>query len=161
MKKFKKFAALLLAGVLMLTMLTACSSGPKSLGAQMADVYLEYINKCRSPEKAKLTNDATLQALAKQALDTIDPETDLIDEEALERFEDEKVPKGVLVAILTDTGAKATVVTQENLEETKKMVESVGDEMVGYGDVYEAIGFAWRTVNGKTYFGMAARGMGE
>ncbi len=70
MKKMKRLVAALLAGVMVLAMLTACSGGgsaPKSTENQLADIYQSAMNAMFGTE---LSNDSTLAARSKVALNS-------------------------------------------------------------------------------------------
>lgn len=69
MKKMKRLVAVLLAGIMALAMLTACSGGgaPKSAEDQVADIYLSAMNAVLGTE---LSNDSTLAARSKVALNS-------------------------------------------------------------------------------------------
>lgn len=72
MKMFKRFAAALLAGVMVLAMLTACGGNggggaPKSVEDQVADIYLSAMNAVLG---TNLPNDSTLAAKSKAALNS-------------------------------------------------------------------------------------------
>lgn len=68
MKKMKRLVAALLAGVMVLAMLTACSGGaPKSTEDQVADIYHSVINAVLGTE---LSNDSTLAARSKIVLNS-------------------------------------------------------------------------------------------
>lgn len=66
MKRLQKFAALLLAGVLMLTLFTACSGG----GGNERDTESEtlVLNAINGKRSSNLSNDAGMQKLAWDAL---------------------------------------------------------------------------------------------
>ena len=64
MKKLKKFAALLLVGVMALALLTACGGGSSGEDAQAEASVMTAINGKRTAA-AKLDNDAERKAVAK------------------------------------------------------------------------------------------------
>ena len=61
MKKLKKFAALLLVGVMALALLTACGGGPTEEQKVLAQISQE--------KGVQVTNDAELRAVAERRLD--------------------------------------------------------------------------------------------
>ena len=63
MKKLKKFAALLLVGVMALALLTACGGGGSGEDAQAEASVMTAINSKRTAA-AKLDNDAERKAVA-------------------------------------------------------------------------------------------------
>ena len=70
MKHLKKLAALLLAGVLALSLLTACGgSGSTSQDAQAEAAVMTAINQNRPVSSAKLQNSSELRKIANQDLD--------------------------------------------------------------------------------------------
>jgi len=70
MKHLKKLAALLLVGVLALSLLTACGgSGSTSQDAQAEAAVMTAINQNRSVNSAKLQNSSELRETAKKDLD--------------------------------------------------------------------------------------------
>lgn len=80
MKHWKRLAALVLAGALMLGCLTGCCSdneeAAKALGEAYVTAYLEYLNKaCHAadPTLPTLENDAEMQAICEWMLDQIGP----------------------------------------------------------------------------------------
>lgn len=70
MKHLKKLAALLLVGVLALSLLTACGgSGSTSQDAQAEAAVIAAINENRPVSSAKLQNSSELRKIANQDLD--------------------------------------------------------------------------------------------
>lgn len=70
MKHLKKLAALLLVGVLALSLLTACGgSGSTSQDAQAEAAVMTAINQNRPVNSAKLQNSSELRKIANQDLD--------------------------------------------------------------------------------------------
>ena len=65
MKMFKRFAAALLAGVMVLAMLTACGggsgSGTSTIGEEFENKYIAAINTLRGEKAEKLENDTDLR----------------------------------------------------------------------------------------------------
>lgn len=70
MKKLKKFAALLLVGVMALALLTACGGGGSGEDAQAEASVMTAINSKRTAA-AKLDNDAERKAVASQNIDYV------------------------------------------------------------------------------------------
>ncbi len=70
MKKLKKFAALLLVGVMALALLTACGGGGSGEDAQAEASVMTAINGKRTAV-AKLDNDAERKAVASQNIDYV------------------------------------------------------------------------------------------
>ena len=70
MKHLKKLAALLLVGVLALSLLTACGgSGSASQDAQAETAVMAAINQNRPVSSAKLQNSSELRKTANQSID--------------------------------------------------------------------------------------------
>lgn len=70
MKHLKKLAALLLVGVLALSLLTACGgSGSTSQDAQAETAVMAAINQNRPVNSAKLQNSSELRKIANQRID--------------------------------------------------------------------------------------------
>lgn len=71
MKHLKKLAALLLVGVLALSLLTACGGGggSTSADAQAETAVMAAINENRSVNSAKLQNSSELRKIANLDLD--------------------------------------------------------------------------------------------
>ena len=73
MKMFKRFAAALLAGVMVLAMLTACGggsgSGTSTIGEEFENKFIAAINTLRGENAGNLENDTDLRnkALAQLA----------------------------------------------------------------------------------------------
>ena len=70
MKKLKKFAALLLVGVMALALLTACGGGGSGEDAQAEASVMTAINSKRTAA-TKLDNDAERKAVASQNIDYV------------------------------------------------------------------------------------------
>lgn len=69
MKHLKKLAALLLVGVLALSLLTACGGGSTSADAQAETAVMAAINQNRPVSSAKLQNSSELRKTANQSID--------------------------------------------------------------------------------------------
>ena len=65
MKKMKRLVAVLLAGVMVLAMLTACGggsgSGTSTVGEEFENKYIAAINTLRGEKAEKLENDTDLR----------------------------------------------------------------------------------------------------
>lgn len=70
MKKLKKFAALLLAGVMVMALLTACGGGGTGEDAQAEASMMSAINGKRTTAQ-KLDNSAERKAVANQNIDLV------------------------------------------------------------------------------------------
>ena len=102
MKKMKRLVAALLAGVMVLAMLTACSGGsaPKSAEDQVADIYLSAMNAVLGTE---LSNDSTLAARSKVALNSNINDAGVITGSSIIAGKPDSAGK-VLVTMISDEG---------------------------------------------------------
>lgn len=105
MKKLSKIVALLLAGVMVLAMLTACGGNggggaPKSVEDQVADIYLSAMNAVLGTE---LSNDSTLAAKSKAALNSNMNDAGVITGKSTIFSEPDSAGK-VLVTMISDEG---------------------------------------------------------
>lgn len=103
MKKMKRLVAALLAGVMVLAMLTACSGGgsaPKSAEDQVADIYLSAMNAVLGTE---LSNDSTLAAKSKVALNSNINDAGVITGSSIIAGKPDSAGK-VLVTMISDEG---------------------------------------------------------
>ena len=105
MKMFKRFAAALLAGVMVLAMLTACGGNggggaPKSVEDQVADIYLSAMNAVLGTE---LSNDSTRAAKSKAALNSNMNDAGVITGKSTIFSEPDSAGK-VLVTMISDEG---------------------------------------------------------
>ena len=149
MKMFKRFAAALLAGVMVLAMLAACGGnggGGASLGEQLENAMVDQMNNVRSEGSEKLTNDPTLRA---QALAVLNKAT------ADGKLKQVDITKNVLV--MAEKGGPdeegyytLLAMTEENLAALKRPQEHNAKY-----DAITAFGVATKVVNGKTYLAFA------
>lgn len=157
MKKFKRIAALLLAGLMMLAMFTACSEedvDQLSLGKRYVQAYVEGINRVRSEGLPTLENDSNLQAYCKKALEQIDADgcfdADLTDNSY---FRD-----GIQLVIEIDSDGEAPEGKYKALALTDKSVavisaqfgDASGNFYAGWDDV-TALGVYYLEVDGALY----------
>ena len=149
MKMFKRFAAALLAGVMVLAMLTACGGnggGGASLGEQLENAMVDQMNNVRSESSEKLTNDPTLRA---QALAVLDKAT--VDGKLKKADITENVAVMVTAKTPDENGYYTLLaMTEENLAALKRPQEHNAKY-----DAITAFGVATKVVNGKTYLAYA------
>ena len=174
MKMFKRFAAALLAGVMVLAMLTACGGGaaPKSLGQQAEELMMQAVNLAMQADgKGSLQNDPTMKNVIYEALGQVD-ENGKIDAKYLPQGEnlENALKTGktgtFTVYEITDENGNAEVITQESVNEMRKMVEQLKQQLSTQDDGDQAnksevtninkFAVATRVVNGKTYIGMGS-----
>lgn len=170
MKKFRRLAALLLAGVLALAVLSGC--GGSRFEREMEETVLKYVNAAMrgtlGEGAREFKNDPELRQKAYEMLGKIDPESGLIDSQKALMIIDERLgDKSTLTFIAVEANGYirdkrlATEITQDELVRIKQKI----DEMLGSnGDGSDgpsakditAFGVAARTIGGKTYMAIGA-----
>ena len=167
MKKFRRLAALLLAGVLALAVLSGC--GGSRFEREMEETVLKYVNavmrETQGEGAREFKNDPELRQKAYEMLGKIDPESGLIDsQKAFMRIEESLGDKSTItfIAVAVEEYRNgrdkllAKEITQDELarikKEIDKMLGSNGDGSDGPSakDI-TAFGVAARTIGGKTY----------
>ena len=166
MKMFKRFAAALLAGVMVLAMLTACGggsgSGTSTIGEEFENKYIAAINTLRGENAGNLENDTDLRnkALAQLAkikedgtIAATDANTSIVTPSA-----DGKSVTAVVISVGTkgepDKGVcQAKEITAESLDEITP--DSAGADVVEALRALKKIGIATKVINGKTYAAIA------
>ena len=167
MKMFKRFAAALLAGVMVLAMLTACGggagSGASTIGEKFENKYIAAINTLRGENAEKLENDTDLRNKALAQLQkikddgtiaAIDANTSIVTPNA-----DGKSVTAVVISVGTkgepdDKGVcQAKEITAESLDEIT--TDSAGADVVEALRALKKIGIATKVINGKTYAAIA------
>ena len=166
MKMFKRFAAALLAGVMVLAMLTACGggsgSGTSTIGEEFENKYIAAINTLRGEKAEKLENDTDLRNKALAQLAKIkedgtiaapDANTSIVTPSA-----DGKSVTVVMISVGTkgepDKGVcQAKEITAESLDEITP--DSAGSDVVEALRALKKIGIATKVINGKTYAAIA------
>ena len=166
MKMFKRFAAALLAGVMVLAMLTACGggsgSGTSTIGEEFENKYIAAINTLRGEKAGNLENDTDLRNKALAQLAKIkedgtiaapDANTSIVTPSA-----DGKSVTVVMISVGTkgepDKGVcQAKEITAESLDEITP--DSAGTDVVEALRALKKIGIATKVINGKTYAAIA------
>ena len=166
MKMFKRFAAALLAGVMVLAMLTACGggsgSGTSTIGEEFENKYIAAINTLRGENAGNLENDTDLRNKALAQLAKIkedgtiaapDANTSIVTPSA-----DGKSVTVVMISVGTkgepDKGVcQAKEITAESLDEITP--DSAGADVVEALQALKKIGIATKVINGKTYAAIA------
>lgn len=165
MKKFRRLAALLLAGVLALAVLSGC--GGSRFEREVEETVLKYVNAAMRETQGEgareFKNDPELRQKAYELLGRIDPESGLIDSQKALMIIDESLgDKRALTLIAVEANGYirdkqlATEITQDELarieEKIDEMLRSNGDGSDGPSakDI-TAFGVAARTIGGKTY----------
>lgn len=166
MKKFRRLAALLLAGVLALAVLSGC--GGSRFEREMEETVLKYVNAAMRGTQGEgareFKNDPELRQKAYELLGNIDPESGLIDSQKAYMVIEERLwdkSTITLIAVKAEEYNRpnkrlATEITQDELakikDEIDRMLRSNGDGTDGPSpEDITAFGVAARTIGGKTY----------
>ena len=174
MKKFRRLAALLLAGVLALAVLSGC--GGSRFEREMEETVLKYVNAAMRETQGEgareFKNDPELRQKAYELLGKIDPESGLIDsQKAVMVIEEYLGGKSTLTLIAVETERYgrdkrlAKEITPDELARIKReidrMLRSNGDDSDGSSAKnMTAFGVAARTIGGKTYMAIGATYVG-
>lgn len=166
MKMLKKMAALLLAGVMAMALLTACGEdSTPSFGKQVEDAAIKAVNTALG-ENSTLTNDSTLRAQAAQMLEKVNADGKIVAKEGItgtRKPTDKKnvyeITLGIAVKNIgevTDDLVDAMEVTAADLAKLQDpKANGIDDVLKGYNGEIKAIGVATKTLsNGKTYMAM-------
>ena len=160
MKMFKRFAAVLLVGVMALAMLSACGERTSKIGKEFEDKYVAALNTLRGEGAEALKNDEALREKALGQLSYVkgdgtiaDPEKDAIVTTVLEGSESDPV-KIQLVVVLgkkdtADGVYKATEITAEALKNINSTMSGANAQKIA--KAIQKFGIATKVVNGKTY----------
>lgn len=167
MKKFRRLAALLLAGVLALAVLSGC--GGSRFEREVEETALKYANAAirdtLGEGAREFKNDPALRQKAYELLGRIDPESGLIDsQEAVMVIEEYLGGKSTLTLIAVETegyGRDKRLATEITPEKIKQVI----DRMLrsNHGSAAKnmtAFGVAARTIGGKTYMAIGATYVG-
>lgn len=171
MKMLKKMAALLLAGVMALALLTACGddSAP-SFGKQVEDATIKTFNVAIG-ENSALTNDSALRAQAAQLLENVDADGKIEAQKSFKLPKDMGYGKEYTIVVATKDLGKilsgsvqvgpndkvdAIKVTAEELAKLQNpQANGVADVIGQYNAEIIAVGVATKTINGNTYMAVA------
>lgn len=166
MKMLKKMAALLLAGVMAMALLTACGeeAPSKSFAQQVEETAFEAMKQSTGIQ----VNDADLKKLAESKIDQINMEDgtfnfkNALDMQALMKDVHAEInvkaampfPESV---VTTDKPYKVLEVTPENIGDVAKIVAKMGklNSIENDGLKVNKLGIVAKTVNGKTYVAVA------
>lgn len=172
MKMLKKMAALLLAGVMAMALLTACGeeAPSKSFAQQVEETAFEAMKQSTGIQ----VNDADLKKLAESKIDQINMEDgtfnfkNALDMQALmkkiQELKDVHAEINVKAAmpfpesvVTTDKPYKVLEVTPENIGDVAKIVARMGklNSIENDGLKVNKLGIVAKTVNGKTYVAVA------
>ena len=166
MKMFKRFAAALLAGVMVLAMLTACGggSGTSTIGEEFENKFIATLNTLRGEDAEELKNDTVLHDRALAQLAKINEDGTIVVTDAYTSITtpnaDGKSVTVVTINVLTDNKGEvvdgvcqAKEITPESLGEITK-----GDatpDVVKAVQAVKRVGIATKVINGKTYAAIA------
>ena len=165
MKMFKRFAAALLAGVMVLAMLTACGGGaPKSLAQRTEDVVLGMLNyTVQNGENlsadGELTNDSGLYETLQEVLSHVNTEDDTVDAKYIPQAvygKMENNTQNVVRYNIVDSNGKVRTVTEADVAQMEDALKKANDaaaqqQLEIKAIKYNKIAVAARTIEGKTY----------
>lgn len=160
MKKFRRLAALLLAGVLALAVLSGC--GGSRFEREVEETVLKYVNAAMRETQGEgareFKNDPALRQKAYELLGKIDPESGLIDSQKAFMFIQERLgDKGTftIIYIFVDEegyGIDKRLATEITPDELPRIKPAIDDMLSGpLAEDMTAFGAAARTIGGKTY----------
>lgn len=171
MKNFKRIAAMVLAAVLALAVLTACSQSipltPDELGKAWIATELNGMNSIRS--EPELENDPALEALCKDALGKLQDGTTRYSEDLIVTgavLDDSRV---AIVSIEHDSNSydanktyELTPLTAEEIESSKNYYQALADlkdtdaeryaKLQANYNTYYKVGFAYRIASDGTVY---------
>lgn len=169
MKMLKKMAALLLAGVMALALLTACGDdSTPSFGKQVEDATIKTFNVAIG-ENSALTNDSALRAQAAQLLENVDADGKIEAQKSIKLPKDMSYGKEITMVVATKDLNKilsgkvgpndkvdAIKVTAEELSKLQNpQANGLADVIGQYNAEIIAVGVATKTINGNTYMAVA------
>lgn len=149
MKHLKKLAALLLVGVLALSLLTACGgSGSTSQDAQAEAAVMAAINENRPVSSAKLQNSSELRRTANQTIDAA------ISGKLGQLSSDFKL---VLDTNPEDGNVGFTLIAKCDYKNTDlaKLIKTYTNINSSHVDNWSDVGVVVRTVDGQTYIAIS------
>ena len=156
MKMFKRFAAVLLVGVMALAMLTACGERTSKIGKEFEDAALAAINTARGEGVEALKNDETLRDKALGQLRYIKGDGTITEENAgvmtvLAKDETKNTVKLLIISVLTekDKDKDGMLKAKEiNADVLKQVSGGLNNQAAAN---FQKVGIATKVVNGKTY----------
>lgn len=174
MKMLKKMAALLLAGVMAMALLTACGDdSTPSFGKQVEDATFASVKASTGIQ----VNDADLKKLAESKIDLIDTEKGTFDfkksysDEDSKKFQEDVYSTGkgsmtMALPLMKDGKMQNGIyevmeITADNIGSLNQGTDTMQDLLDGMASAYGVsvkitkIGVAAKTVNGKTYAAVA------
>lgn len=147
MKHLKKLAALLLVGVLALSLLTACGGGGStSADAQAETAVMAAINENRPVSSAKLQNSSELRKIANQDLDATIKLGNLSSSFTVKSHTDLK-NGSVVFTFIAKCDYKNT--------DLAKLIKTDTNINSHHMDKWSEVGVVVRTVDGQTYIAIS------
>ena len=146
MKNLKKFVALLLAGVMAMVMLTACS-GETSQNKKAEDEYMAKVNAKRSSSQ-QLNNDAELQQKARtQMYAAVDQKTGII--KSKYKFDTDRTskPGKVIYTFIAESNYKDSWLDQFMKENSIELP----DVNINTAEWWTRVGVVVENIKGHTY----------
>ena len=167
MKMFKRFAAALLAGVMVLAMLTACGggsgSGASTIGEEFENKYIATLNTLRGENAEILENDTDLHNKALAQLAKINEDgtiaaTDVTISTGTPSADGKSVTV-LVVAVFLKKGQPVDGMYQAREIDAEAMGEITTDNAdkntVATMQALKKVGIATKVINGKTYAAQA------
>lgn len=167
MKMFKRFAAALLAGVMVLAMLTACGgTGNGNDAATFEDkVEQAYMAKLNETFDVNFENDAGIKTLAVDHIEKMASKETLNGKDLWKKdkttqnqvmicFDSEKITSKGYVKLYYEADKAETITPdQDNINTLKATVKATVDLLSVFGKKVEltALGVGVKTIDGKTY----------
>ena len=163
MKMFKRFAAALLAGVMVLAMLTACGgAGASTIGEEFENKYIATLNTLRGEDAEELENDTVLHDRALAQLAKINEDGTIVVTDAYTSITtpnaDGKSVTVVAINVATKGDPVNGVVQAEEITAAsldKITTDGADESAVAAMRALKKIGIATKVINGKTYMAIA------
>ena len=164
MKMFKRFAAALLAGVMVLAMLTACGggSGTSTIGEEFENKFIATLNTLRGEDAEELKNDTDMHDRALAQLAKINEDGTIVVTDAYTSITtpnaDGKSVTVVAINVATKGDPVNGVVQAEEITAAsldKITTDGANENTVATMRALKKIGIATKVINGKTYMAIA------
>ena len=163
MKMFKRFAAALLAGAMVLAMLTACGgAGASTIGEEFENKFIATINTLRGENAEELENDTDMRNKALAQLAKINEDGTIVVTDAYTSITtpnaDGKSVTVVAINVATKGDPVNGVVQAEEITAAsldKITTDGANENTVATMRALKKIGIATKVINGKTYMAMA------
>ena len=169
MKKMKRLVAVLLAGVMVLAMLTACGGTGNDAATAKFEGKVEqaYMTKLNEKFGENFENDAAIKKLAVEYIEKMANKETLTKDELWTKEEPtEKTQNWVMICYdVQNTGkyvmssyeaAQAETITPKNIDTFWNFAQMKGAN-VGQKAKFTALGVGVKTIDGKTYVAIGVR----